>query len=205
MMQKIFLATHNEGKIKRFKELLQYTGIKIKAYTPTELGLKQIEIEENGKTLADNALIKARAYVGKVDMPILANDTGFWIKGRGLVEAPKREALRGTDEKSLTKEEIAQRLIQFWKTVAAQEGGKVDAAWIEAFVVLFPDGSIRSASSRRDVILTDTEFGDSHIQLPVRALYISKTTNKPALHHTKEEELLELKANIDALRAIIIL
>lgn len=198
-MKKLFLATHNEGKIERFKNLLQYTGIDIEAYSPQDFGLQHIEPQEHGDTLKENALIKARAYFGKIDMPILANDAGFWVKNEGLVVAPKRKALGRADEKNLTKTAIANSLLEFWKDIARKYGGAIDAAWIEAFVILHPDGNIYQAESRRDVILTDKEFGEAHIQLPIRALYISKTTNKPALHHTKEEELQEMQPVIDAL------
>jgi len=103
----------------------------------------------------------------------------------------------------LSKEEIAKKLLNFWKEVATKRGGKVDAAWVEAFVVLYPDGKIREAESRREIILTNQEFGTPHIQMPVRALYYSKTTNKPALQHSKEEEILEMKPVIDALIKVL--
>lgn len=73
----------------------------------------------------------------------------------------------------------------------------------ENAVRLDPDGKIFTAESRREVILTDHVFGDAHIQLPVRALYISKATNKPSLQQTKKEELLELKPVTDALKKIL--
>ncbi|MCX6702739.1 MAG: hypothetical protein NTW60_02635 [Candidatus Wolfebacteria bacterium] len=203
MKRKIFLATYNEGKIQRFRDLIESTGLDIEIFTPKDFGLENIEPEENGKTLAENAEIKARAYFGKVDTPILANDTGFWIQGEGLVDAPKRKALGEKDEKTLTKEEIAESLLGFWKNIAKKHGGKVDAAWIEAFVLLDPDGTVHKSESKREVILTDHEFGEGHIQMPVRALYISKTTNKPSIQHSKEEELLELKSVTDALYKIL--
>jgi XTP/dITP diphosphohydrolase len=204
MKKKIFLATHNEGKIQRFKNLLEHTGLDVEIHTPKDLGLENIEAQENGKTLAENAEIKARAYFGKVDMPILSNDTGFLVEGEGLVDAPKRKALDGKiDEKSSTKEEIAKALLEFWKGVARRHGGRVDAAWLEAFVLLDPDGRIHTAESKREVILTDQIFGEAHIQMPMRALYISKITNKPAIQHTKEEELLELKPVTDALSKVL--
>ena len=203
MKKKIFLATHNEGKIQRFKNLIASTGLDVEIYTPEDFGLKNIEVEENGKNLAENAELKARAYFGKVDMPILANDTGFLVEGEGLVDAPKRKALAETDEKSSTKEEIAKALSEFWKGVARRHGGKVDAVWLEAFVLLDPDGKVHTAESKREVILTDQIFGEAHIQMPMRALYISKITNKPAIQHTKEEELLELKPVTDALFKVL--
>lgn len=203
VMKKILIATNNEGKIQRFKNLLSQVDIDIELCTPKELGIDAVDVEENGKTLDENAEIKARAYWGKANMPILSNDTGFYVEGEGLTDAPKRKALGGTSEQEMTKEEIADRLLSFWKNVAKKHGGKVNAAWVEAFVLLNPDGSAKKSNSRREVILTDQEFGNAHIQMPVRALYISKTTNKPAIQHTHEEEISEMKPVIDALREVL--
>jgi len=153
--------------------------------------------------LAENAEIKARAYFGKVPLPILANDTGFWSKEEGFIQEPKRIALVGKDETNLTKEEISEALLKFWKGIATKHGGRVDAAWIEAFVLLDTLGTLHTAESRREVILTDQEFGNSHIQMPIRALYISKATNKPAVQHSLEEELIEMKPLTDALAQVL--
>lgn len=202
-MRKIFLATSNEGKIERFKRLLSATGLEIELHTPQDVGIEAIEVVEDGTTLAENAAIKARAYFGKVTLPILANDTGFWVEGEGLVHTPKRTALGDKNEAGLTKKEIAQHLVEFWKGMAKKHGGRVDAAWVEEFVLLDPDGTLHTAESRREVILTDREFGAVHVQMPVRALYISKTTNKPAAQHTAEEELLEMQPIVDALIQVL--
>ena len=183
-MKKIFLATNNQGKIERFRELLAHVDPEIETFTPKDLGIEPLDTVEDGKTLLENAEIKARAYFG-------------------LVDAPKRAALGETDEHVLTKEEIAEKLLSFWKGIAAKNGGQVDAAWVESFVVLNPDGSMKTADSRREVVLTDQEFGTAHIQFPVRALYYSKATGKPAILHTKEEELIELQPIIDALAEVL--
>jgi XTP/dITP diphosphohydrolase len=204
MRKKIFFATRNEGKIQRFSNLLEQAGINVEIYTPKDFGLEKIDVEENGKTLAENAELKARAYLGKVNMPILANDTGFWVQGEGFVDAPRRKALSGAQEKDLTQEEIAATILSFWKNIAKKHGGKVDAQWQETFILLEPDGKIHKSESKREVILTDKEFGQAHIQMPMRALYISKTTNKPAIKHSKEEEFLELEPVTRALREVLI-
>ena len=203
MTNKLFLATQNEAKVERFKALIASTGLQFDFFTPKDLGLENVDAAETGATLADNAEIKARAYFGQVAMPILANDTGFWVEGEGLIDAPKRTALGEADEQDLSKEQIAEALLRFWKDVAGKHGGKVDAAWVEVFVLLMPDGLLHSAESRREVILTDQEFGDAHIQMPVRALYISKSTNKPSIQHSPEEELVEMKPVSDALRRVL--
>ena len=204
MKRKIFLATNNNAKIERFQNLIRSITTDIETFVPKDFGLETIIAEENGKTLVENSEIKAKAYFGKVDMPILANDPGFWVEKEGFVHTPKRTALGEKNETELTKEEVAKYLLTFWKGIATKHGGKVNAAWIEAFVLLNPDGTIEKTESRRDVILTDKEFGKAHIQMPIRALYISKATNKPAIQHSKEEELLEMKPVTDALLKLLL-
>lgn len=203
MPKQIFLATDNQAKIERFAKLLKLVDPEIAIRAPRDFSLDRIFIEENGRTLAENAQLKARAYLGLVPLPILANDTGFFVEGEGLVEAPKRVALQGQDEKELTKEQIAQLTLEFWKGVARRNGGSVNAAWIEAFILLEPDGTVRESSSRREVILTDKEFGPAHVQMPVRALYISQATGRPAVFHSEEEERLEMQPIIDALSKLM--
>ncbi len=200
---RILLATNNGGKIERFKKLLKQVDEHIEVYTPTDLGIEAVDVIENGTTLAENARLKAQAYVGKVDMPILSNDTGFFVQGEGFVAAPKREALGTSEEKDLSKEEVAEKLLSFWKGIATKHGGSVDAAWVEAFVCIYPNGDVKEAESRREVVLTDQEFGTPHIDMPVRALYYSKTTQKPATLHTEEEEALEMKPVTTALAKVL--
>lgn len=200
---KILLATNNKGKIERFKKLINHIDSSIKLFSPNELGIDTVDVEENGKTLMDNALLKANAYLGKVDFPILSNDTGFYVDGDGFVDAPKRKALEGINESELSEEEISKRLLNFWKGVATRHGGKVDSAWVEAWVLLYPNGEINKVESRREIILTDQEFGTPHIHMPVRALYYSKITNKPAVLHTEEDEILEMKPVVEALKNVL--
>jgi XTP/dITP diphosphohydrolase len=201
-MKKILVATNNAGKVERYRKLLRDTDIEL--VTPRELGIEPEDVEENGKTLAENAELKARAYFGKTHLPILANDTGFYVEGEGLVEAPKRLALGDRSEKEMNQQEIAEALLMFWKGIATKYGGEVDAAWPEAFVLVYPDGTSRMVESRREVLLTDKEFGPLHLTMPLRPLYISKMTGKPAIQHTLEEEDYELTPVRDALVSLLV-
>ncbi len=200
---KILLATNNKGKVERFKKLINYIDSNIELFSPNELGINPIDTEENGKTLMENALLKANAYFGKIDIPILSNDTGFYVEGDGFIDAPKRIALEGKNENELSEEEISKRLLNFWKAIATKHGGKVDAIWIEAWVVLYPNGEIKKVESRREIILTDQEFGVPHIHMPIRALYYSKITNKPAILHTEEDEIIEMSPILKALQEVL--
>ena len=151
----------------------------------------------------ENALLKAQAYFGKTNIAILSNDTGFYVEGEGFIDAPKRKALEGLNKNDLTEEEVSAHILNFWKAIARKNGGKVDAVWIEAFVVLYPNGEVKKAESRREIILSDQEFGVPHLHFPMRALYYCKETNKPAILHTKEEEILEMAPVINALKRVL--
>lgn len=199
----ILLATNNKAKIERFKKLINHIDSSIEIFSPNDIGIESLDVVENGETLMDNALLKANAYVGKTDMVILSNDTGFYVEGEGFIDAPKRFALEGVAEKDLSEDEISKRLLNFWKGIAKKHGGKVDAAWVEAWVMIYPNNEIKKIESRREIILTDQEFGVPHIQFPVRALYYSKITNKPSMLHTAEDEIIEMKPVIDALSYVL--
>ncbi len=190
MKKEILLATNNQGKVDRYRMLAKNIDPEIILYTLKDLDVKPVEINENG-TLEENSRKKARVYFGKTDLPILANDAGFFVKGKGLIKNPKRIALNG-DENNFSQEEIYNLVVNYWQNFAKKNGGEVDAAWVDAFSLCMPNGEVYEEGARREIILTDKILREPHIQFPLRALYISKDTNKPAALHTEEEELLEV-------------
>lgn len=198
----VLVATNNKGKVERYRKLLEGTDIEL--VTPAELGIEGVDVVEDGATLAENAEKKARAYFGMVDFPIIANDTGVWVDGEGMILAPKRLALGDADEKRLSLEEIAERMTAFWKGIATKYGGEVDAAFPETFACVYPDGTCRTADSKREVLLTDRQYGPIHLTLPIRPLYISKATGKAYIDNTEEDEALELKPVRDALVSLLL-
>jgi hypothetical protein len=200
---KIFLATTNSAKIERYKNLLKQTGLEVEVFTPKDFGLENVKVEETGKTLLENAKLKALAFKDKVKMPILSNDTGFWVEGEGFVLAPKRTALAGESIEKKSKEEIAKFIIEFWQNLANEHGGKVDAAWLESFVGVGVDGKVYNTDSKREMILTNEVVGQPSLDMPIRALCISKATTKYSLLHTQEEELLEMQPLIQALKKLL--
>lgn len=78
-MDTLLIATHNEGKVKEFDEMLGELNITIKSAKDFDLP----EPEETGTTFTDNALLKARAGCDATGLPTLADDSGFCVKGLG--------------------------------------------------------------------------------------------------------------------------
>lgn len=73
---KLVLSTDNKNKIKEIKDVLKDLDIEILG--KSDIGAN-FEVEENGKTLYDNALLKARAIADKTDFFVLADDTGLFV------------------------------------------------------------------------------------------------------------------------------
>ncbi len=73
---KLVLSTDNKNKIKEIKNLLEDLDIEILG--KSDIGA-DFEVEENGETLYDNALLKAKAISDKTDDYVLADDTGLFV------------------------------------------------------------------------------------------------------------------------------
>ncbi len=74
MLNKILAATTNPGKVREIKEILSgFEVISLK-----EAGI-DVDVEENGKTFAENAYIKASEIAKLCDLPVLADDSGLEI------------------------------------------------------------------------------------------------------------------------------
>ena len=84
MAEKIVLATHNAGKIREFKSILEPLGYE--AVSVHDVIADITEPEETGTTFAENALLKATYYMKATGLPCLADDSG--IAGAALGGRP---------------------------------------------------------------------------------------------------------------------
>lgn len=75
-MEKIIFATGNEGKMKEIRSILADMGLQIMSMK--EAGI-QLDIDENGTSFEENALIKAKAIAACTDAIVLADDSGLEI------------------------------------------------------------------------------------------------------------------------------
>ena len=75
-MKKLLIATNNKGKLKEFQDLLKDIGIEL--VTPADINL-ELEVEEDGKTYAENAAKKAKAFAQASGLISLADDSGLEV------------------------------------------------------------------------------------------------------------------------------
>ncbi|MDQ0298644.1 XTP/dITP diphosphohydrolase [Salibacterium salarium] len=128
-MEKIIIATKNQGKIKEFQEMF---GPKVEVKSLLDMEVK--DIEETGETFEENAVIKAEAIVNAYHLPAIADDSGLEIdalNGRPGVYSARYAGEDKNDENNITKvlEELKQvpesdRSARFVCVMAAAVPGK---------------------------------------------------------------------------------
>ena len=72
---RLVIASHNNGKIRELRDLLDPLGYRLS--TAGELNLE--EPEETGTTFEDNAMLKAHAAASVAKMPALSDDSGLSV------------------------------------------------------------------------------------------------------------------------------
>lgn len=75
-MSKIIIASNNKGKIKEISEILKPVGFDV--ISLKDAGI-DIDVEENGTTFKENALIKARAIYDMTKTAVIADDSGLTV------------------------------------------------------------------------------------------------------------------------------
>ena len=99
----LLIASNNAHKVAEFRRLFEHLPFDL--LTPADLGL-ELEVEETGETVQENAILKARAFSEAADMPALADDSGIEVDA--LNGAPGVRSARyggpGLDDQELVAE-----------------------------------------------------------------------------------------------------
>ena len=132
MEQKIVFATGNEGKMREVRLILQDLGFPV-------LSMKEaggsLDIEENGTTFAENAMIKAREVWEKTGGIVLADDSGLVVDYLGGEPGVYSARYLGED----TSYEIKNQAIIDRLADAKEE--ERTARFVSAIAAVLPDGS----------------------------------------------------------------
>jgi len=128
-MKSIILASNNKDKVKEVKEILKgYAIISMK-----EAGI-DVDIEENGTTFEENALIKARAIMKLTGQITMADDSGLEIDYLNKAPGVYSARFMGHDTSYDIKNKA---LIQKLEGV---KGSDRSGRFVCAIAVCFPDG-----------------------------------------------------------------
>ncbi|MBA4748519.1 MAG: RdgB/HAM1 family non-canonical purine NTP pyrophosphatase [Sphingopyxis sp.] len=135
---KLVIASHNAGKVREIRALLEPYGID--PVSAGDLGLP--EPEETGTTFAENARLKAHASAQASGLPALADDSGLCVAALGgrpgvyTADWAERQAFEGAPGRDWY---LAMGKVE---GLLAEQGPDVDrsAYFIATLALAWPDG-----------------------------------------------------------------
>lgn len=130
---KFLIATNNKKKLEELNRILNPLGID--CVTAKDLGVTLEDVEENGSTFAENALIKAVAGCERCGLPAIADDSGLCVDA--LNGAPGIYSARYGGEGATDKDKYMKLLGE----LESVEKEKRTAHFSCAVVCVFPDGT----------------------------------------------------------------
>lgn len=98
-MNKLVIASNNQGKLREFQRMLAPLGIEV--LTQSQLGIS--EAEEPHCTFVENALAKARHVSRATGLPALADDSGICVDALGGAPGVISARYAGENPKSDTR------------------------------------------------------------------------------------------------------
>jgi XTP/dITP diphosphohydrolase len=141
----VVLATRNQGKVAELQRILADVDL----LDAEQAGVP--DVEETGRTFADNALLKARAAVASSGLPAIADDSGLAVDALGGepgVRSARYAGAHGDDEANL-------------RLVLERMEGVADRAarFVCAAVLVAPDGREWVAEGTVEGVLTEAPRG----------------------------------------------
>lgn len=133
-MKQIIFATSNQSKSKRFSKGLKELGIEVLSLKDIDV---KLDIEEDGSTAIENALLKARECYKKTKKPSMGMDDTLYMEG---VPEDRQPGLfvRRVNGKSLTDEEA----LEYYTNLVKEYGvdGRINCKWVYGLAVINEKG-----------------------------------------------------------------
>lgn len=102
-MKQILIATKNNGKVKEFESLFSAYGFEVRSLLDVD---DSIEVIEDGKTFAENAIKKAEEISKRFNVIVVADDSGLIVDaldGKPGIYSARYAGEGKSDEKNLQK------------------------------------------------------------------------------------------------------
>lgn len=148
-LSEVIFASHNAGKIKEIKELLEPLGIKVKSAVDVDLP----DVAETGTTFAENSLLKSQTIAKLTGVPCIADDSGLCVDA--LNGAPGVYSARYAPNRDFVKgmEKLLEEM--------AQSRNKSRKAHFSCVISLaFPDGEYKLFEGRVNGEIATVPSGD---------------------------------------------
>ena len=151
-MQKLLIATHNQGKLNEYRELL--ADLELTVVNLDEAGI-DFDVEETGETFTENAVLKAQTYAKATKLWTWADDSGLEVDaldGRPGVYSARYAGPEATDEERYCK------LLDELKTYPDEQR----TARFRCVVALAtPEGHVETTSGAVEGVILDKPRGNN--------------------------------------------
>ena len=172
-MKQIIFATSNQSKSKRFSKGLKELGIEVLSLKDIDV---KLDVEEDGSTAIENALIKARECYRKTKKPSMGMDDTLYMEG---VPEDKQPGLfvRRVNGKSLTDEEA----LEYYTNLVKEYGkdGRINCKWIYGLAVINDKGEESTYTwSKDDFYMVSTRSDKINPGYPLNSISKYKKLDK---------------------------
>ena len=128
---KLIFATGNKNKMEEIRQIMSDTDYEV--LSMKEAGI-EIDVEENGATFEENALLKAEAIANKItDAIVLADDSGLEIDYLGKEPGVRSSRFLGEDTSYTVKNNHILNLLE------GVQGKKRSARFVCVIAAIFPN------------------------------------------------------------------
>lgn len=187
-MKQIIFATTNQSKSRRFSKGLKELGIEVLSLKDVDI---KLDVEEDGSTAIENALIKARECYRKTRRPSMGMDDTLYIEGVPNDLQPGL-FVRRVNGKSLTDEEMIEHYTNLVKEYGVD--GRSDCKWVYGLAVINEKGEEATYTwSKDDFYMVSTKSDKINPGYPLNSISIYKKLDKYFTDVTDEDmKLIEV-------------
>lgn len=171
MTKKVVLASSNRHKLEEFRAILRGWDVVF----ASEAGFTD-EVEETGRTFAENAEIKARAVCKALGVPAIADDSGLCVDALGGAPGVYSARYSGGGD-----QENRALLLKNMEGVKDRR-----ACFVSAIAFVFPDGKIIRAEGKTYGEILPEERGEHGFGYD--CLFLSDDLKKSFGEATEEEK-----------------
>lgn len=141
-MKIITLGTKNPAKIDQIKAALQSSGILVQGLPDKTYP----EIEEDGRTIQENARKKALTYAKELQEAVLSMDNALYFENLPDELQPGQN-VRRIDKR--TDRPSDEEVLVYYQNLIAAQGGEIRGYWEYAFCYAYPDGRYQEIVIKR--------------------------------------------------------
>jgi len=179
MKKKILFGTGNISKLNRIRAIVKNLPLEILSINDLNI---DIDIEEDGTSVEENAIKKAKAYFSESNIPAFSIDSGLFIDKFSEDKQPGLFVRRINGKRASDDE-----MLDYYKKELEKVGGTSEGKWVSSIVFVLNEDMVRTYELIEERIFTSKESLTREEGWPLSSLAIDPTLNKYVSEITEQE------------------